>query len=195
MRTLILLAAALVATPALACVTLPAAPVPSFHEPVRIIGPYIAFGPITMLNITLLHDFHAYHSGNGDPVIASQSGRVTVLPASGDHAASLTIDHGGGWVTSYDFDQKPKLMVATGDCVVQDQVIATLGKTEPFVTSDGQTLTDVNGLGPTLYHRLTFNGVPLDPLSPDPTNPSNLPTSFTPDMKREFRARLENMRK
>lgn len=84
----------------------------------------------------------------GTPVSAAMPGRVSKAAYIGDYGNSSTIDHGGGWVTSYSHLQR--FSVREGDCVPSGGEIGKVGAT---------------GLveGPSLHFEIRRDGRAVDP--------------------------------
>ncbi len=88
----------------------------------------------------------------GTPIRVSRTGTVTESrfdPRTG-WGWTIVIDYGGGAVARYSHNQMN--LVRVGDSVQPGQVIARLGSTG-------------NSTGPHVDYRVTFNGVPVNPLA------------------------------
>lgn len=84
---------------------------------------------------------------DGDPVVASAGGRVSLVRDLGGTSYGLyvVIDHGNGWQTLYAHLQRGSLRVSSGQSVSRGQRIASVG------TSGGST-------GPHLHFEQKLNG-------------------------------------
>jgi murein DD-endopeptidase MepM/ murein hydrolase activator NlpD len=88
----------------------------------------------------------------GTPIRVSRTGTVTESrfdPRTG-WGWTIVVDYGGGALARYSHNQMN--LVRVGDTVEPGQVIARLGSTG-------------NSTGPHVDYRVTFNGVPVNPLS------------------------------
>ena len=79
------------------------------------------------LQITRLHPGIDIAAPVGTAVQATMQGRVTTTSFLGDYGNSITIDHGGGWETTYSHLQR--FSVRVGDCVNAGDQIAPVGMT------------------------------------------------------------------
>lgn len=86
--------------------------------------------------------------GEGTSVKATQSGTVTFAAANGNAGNMITIDHGGGYTSTYMHNSE--ILVSTGDKVSRGQEIAKSGNTG-------------NSTGPHLHFQIEKDGVKLDP--------------------------------
>lgn len=87
---------------------------------------------------------------NGQPVIASADGIVTIAKPSNSAGNYIVIDHGNGFQTRYLHNSL--LAVHQGDTVTRGQIIAYIGSTG-------------NSTGPHLHFEILYNGKPVDPSS------------------------------
>lgn len=96
-------------------------------------------------------DFHLGQdiAGSG-PILAAQSGRVTVAAFHPSYGYYVDIDHGNGLLTRYAHMQ-PNLLVAAGQVVSQGQQIGTMGSTG-------------DSTGTHLHFEVHVNGATVDPL-------------------------------
>ncbi|WP_286219568.1 M23 family metallopeptidase [Paraoerskovia sediminicola] len=93
-------------------------------------------------------DFAA--GGCGGPIWAAQDGVVTFTGADQSGNGTITVDHGGGVLTSYLHMYPSGILVRAGDHVTAGQQIARTG-------SSGQS-TDCH-----LHFKVEINGTPTDP--------------------------------
>ena len=99
------------------------------------------------------HDGIDIKAEAGAAVTAACAGTVTKVEEDGRMGASVTIDHGDGYVTTYASLQE-ELAVLAGDAVSAGAVIGTVGNT---------SLTEA-GLGAHLHFSVTRNGEAVDPV-------------------------------
>ena len=88
--------------------------------------------------------------GAGAPVHAVKAGRVAYADWLKGYGLLLILDHGGGWMSLYAFNDT--LLKSAGDDVAAGESISTVG------SSGGQGR-------PALYFELRRNGAPQDPAS------------------------------
>jgi len=88
-------------------------------------------------------------AGEGDPIRAVRSGRVTFAGPRGTYGLTVVIDHGGGLTTLY--GHASALLVKEGDWVREEQLIARVGDTG-------------RSTGPHLHLEIRLNNIPYDPL-------------------------------
>jgi len=88
-------------------------------------------------------------AGEGDPIRAVRSGRVTFAGPRGTYGLTVVIDHGGGLTTLY--GHASALLVKEGDWVREEQLIARVGDTG-------------RSTGPHLHLEVRLNNIPYDPL-------------------------------
>ena len=94
------------------------------------------------------HDGMDIRSPRGTPIFAARDGTVIRTGSHGGYGKTVTVDHGGGVLTSYSHCQE--ILVRKGDTVRQGQKIATVGRT-------GRTT------GFHLHFRVIVNGKVKDP--------------------------------
>jgi murein DD-endopeptidase MepM/ murein hydrolase activator NlpD len=101
-----------------------------------------------LLQLKLWHPGIDIAAPVGTPVSAALPGRVSKAAYIGDYGNSITIDHGGGWETSYSHLQR--FSVREGDCVPSGGEIGKVGAT---------------GLveGPNLHFEIRRDGRTVDP--------------------------------
>jgi len=93
-----------------------------------------------------------FSAAEGTPVGASRAGRVVFAGYRNDSAGyTVTVDHGGGWVTDYMHLTASGIAVKVGDTVTQGQTIAQVGQTG-------------NADGPHLHFQIKYQGVARDPV-------------------------------
>ncbi|MGB9803741.1 peptidoglycan DD-metalloendopeptidase family protein [Desulfofundulus sp.] len=88
-------------------------------------------------------------AGEGEPIRAVRSGRVTFAGPRGTYGNAVIIDHGHGLETLYAHAQK--VLVEPGQWVEAGEVIALVGSTG-------------RSTGPHLHLEVRLNGIPYDPL-------------------------------
>ena len=79
------------------------------------------------LQITRLHPGIDIAAPVGTAVQATMQGSITTTAFLGDYGNSITINHGGGWETTYSHLQR--FSVRVGDCVNAGDQIAPVGMT------------------------------------------------------------------
>jgi len=94
------------------------------------------------------HDGMDIRSPRGTPILAARDGTVIRTGSDGGYGKTVTVDHGGGVLTSYSHCHE--ILVRKGDTVRQGQKIATVGRT-------GRTT------GFHLHFRVIVNGKVKDP--------------------------------
>jgi murein DD-endopeptidase MepM/ murein hydrolase activator NlpD len=128
-----------------------------------LIGPALSFAwpvdlPITegwgfkfhpVIQMQLLHRGIDFDAPVGTPVHSAQQGRVSRTAFAGDYGNSITIDHGGGWETSYSHLQR--FAVRVDDCIKTGDPIAFVGLTG---------LTQ----GPHLHFEILLGSVAVNPV-------------------------------
>ncbi len=88
-------------------------------------------------------------AGEGEPIRAVRSGRVTFAGPRGTYGNTVIIDHGGGLETLY--AHALQVLVEPGQWVEAGEVIALVGSTG-------------RSTGPHLHLEVRLNGIPYDPL-------------------------------
>lgn len=94
------------------------------------------------------HDGMDIRSPKGTPILAARDGTVLRTGSYHGYGKTVTVDHGGGVLTSYSHCQE--ILVRKGDVIRQGQKIATVGRT-------GRTT------GYHLHFRVIVNGKVIDP--------------------------------